>query len=266
MSHNKRVHTIETSLTPKAGVLFWLEDMLQSSHDSYLERLIADRSNPRVAVVRAVGEAVRENLSYPRLKPEQLEQAVREAQKQADTLILLVLNLHERVRSASKDAVVSIELIYERGLRMMLQAMYQDRSEPKEWDWWRDKLTVTLTSMLIMREIVTSISAKYYDCNPLLFAGDQERLNEQIALLEDTSKMYTHGQHALPHWKPITIPSTAEHVEALVELLVDGAKAQTLAAFGEDEAARELLESCGVRAHRKVKQLLSPNSRQDTTS
>jgi len=266
MSQNKRLQTIETSLPPTAGVLFWLEDMLQSSHESYVERIFADRSNPRVAVVRAVGEAVRENLSYPRLKPEQIEQAVREAQKQADTLILLVLDLHERVRSACKDAVVSIELISERWLRMMLQAMYQETAEPKEWDWWRNNLTVTLTSMLIMREMVTSIRAKYYDDAPLLFPAEQDRLNEQIAFLQATLKMYNDGQHAVPHWKPITIPSIRENVEALVELLVDRAKAKTLAAFGEDEAARELFDSCSLRARREIKRLLSPNSRQDTTS
>jgi hypothetical protein len=268
MSHDKRVHTIETSLTPKAGVLFWLEDMLQSSHESYLEKLFANPSNPRVIVVKAVGEAVRENLSYPRLTAEQLEQAVREAQRQADTLILLVLNLHERVRSKCQDAVMSIELICEQRQRLFFEATCQNKFEPKDWDSWRDRLFGTLTSMLVLREMVTSISAKYYDGHPLLFAADNDKLNVQIAYLQEALKLYNNLQHVLPGWKPITIDASfiAHHVEALAASLMDLSKVQTFAAFGEDEAARGLADSCRLRSQREMKKLLSSSSTQNATS
>jgi hypothetical protein len=265
----KRLQRIETSLTPREAVLLWLKGMLELSHESYLEKVFADPRNPRLLLLKAVAEAVRENLTGPPLKPELLEHAVREAQKQADVLITLILDLHDRVRSECRLNHPYAELLFERFQRMLLEQIVQhDRSQPDAWDSWRKLLTERLSAMWQLRKTVVAINARFFDGHPLLFAADKDMLNCQIVLLEDLRKTYNGLEHDLPGWTALNIDaqssSMREQVEAKVAQLVAMANAKTLKDFGEEEAARELMDSYAFRALRELKRLRSSSSREDT--
>src|SRR3954466_7580900 len=116
MSIRKRVQKIETSLTPREMALFWLESILNFDQRSHFHDLWLDPRGFRDIVAKKVAEAVRENLTEPPLKREVLELAVREAQKQTDTLMVLILDLHQHVRSQSCLNHLMVDLVIERYL------------------------------------------------------------------------------------------------------------------------------------------------------
>jgi hypothetical protein len=266
MSLRKRLRRIEISLKPLGAVLLWLKEMLDFGQERYWEEVLADPRNPRNVVAKMVGEAVRKNFIHP-MQPELVEQAVREAQKQADMLIMLILQLHDYVRSECKLHHLYGELLDERLSRILGQSVSMGRIEPKPWELWRALLRDRLIATRSLRKIVQSISAKYYEGHPLLFAADEDVLNSEIACLEDLMKEYNCLKGVLPDWKAIDLHALSSEMERSVELqvehLVTLARAKTLSSFGEEQAARELLDSTTHVALRELERLRSLSSRQD---
>lgn len=246
MNLKKRLQKVETSLTPLEAVLLWLKPMLDLGRQEYCEEMLADPRNPRVVVAKMVEEAVRENLSEPRLKPELLEQAVRDAIKQSDMLMVLVLDLHDHVRAKCAVNRIYCELLDERLTRIVGQTQYLG-FVPKPWELWRGLLIEKLLGMLSLRGVAQSISANYYDGHPLLFAEDENDLNTQIQCLEELLKEGNRIGAGLPAWEPIDLQPLSSHIEESVEMnakgLVMSARAKTLMTFREEQPARELLNS-----------------------
>ena len=258
MSKDKRLQKIETSLPPTEAAILCLKEMLERGQERYSEEMLADPRNPRVLLAKMIGDAVRENLGDPPLNRERLEQAVREAQKQGDMLIVLALTLHDHVRP--KLIVAHTELLEERFIRILSQTSSLGHW-PKSWELWRAQLTDSLIEKLRLKKIVESISLKYYRGHALLFAADEESLNSQIACLDDLMKDYNSLVGRLPDCKPIDFEALslviAEHADRQVDNLVALARAKTLVMFGEEQAARELLDSTAYRAVQELKRLRS---------
>jgi hypothetical protein len=261
MSPHNRLRRIETSLPPIEAVLLWLAEMLELGQERYSEEMLADPRNLRVLLAKMIGDAIRENVIHA-MKPEVLDQAVREAQKQGDMRMVLVLNLHEHVRG--KLNVAHTDLLEERYTRILLQTSVVGH-QPKSWDLWRAQLTDSLIEKLCLKKIVESISVKYYRGHALLFEADEDLLNAQIARLDDLMKDYNTLKVYLPDFKPIDLEALslviAEHAELQVENLVALARAKTLAMFGEEQAARELLDLTAHRAVQELKRLSSLSQR-----
>lgn len=264
MSLRKRVQKIETSLPPVEAVLLWLKEMLELGQEQYSEKMLADPKNPRVVLAEMIGEAVRDNFIRP-MQPDLVQQAVREAQKQGDMLMLLVLNLHDHVRR--KLIVPHTDLLEERYVRILLQTSFVGLLS-KSWALWRAQLTDSLIAKWCLKKIVESISVKYYSGHALLFEADEDMLNSQIAQLEDLMKEYNTLKVCLPDFQPIDLGALsaviAKHAEWQVENLVVVARAKTLVMFGEEQAARELLDSTADIALRELKRLRLLSQQQDS--
>jgi hypothetical protein len=87
-SHQRRVRAVELTLTPREVVLVWLRNAFQAGT---LEELVRVRHSPpdRIAVANAVYDTVRNSMKG---QPEPLvERAIRQAQREADLLYLLVI-------------------------------------------------------------------------------------------------------------------------------------------------------------------------------
>jgi hypothetical protein len=240
------VQKIETSLPPVEAVLLWLKEMLELGQEQYSEKMLADPKNPRVVLAEMIGEAVRDNFIRP-MQPDLVQQAVREAQKQGDMLMLLVLNLHDHVRR--KLIVPHTDLLEERFARILLQTSFVGLLS-KSWALWRAQLTDSLIAKWCLKKIVESISVKYYSGHALLFEAD-----EDIKV-------------CLPDFQPIDLGALsaviAKHAEWQVENLVVVARAKTLVMFGEEQAARELLDSTADIALRELKRLRLLSQQQDS--
>jgi hypothetical protein len=270
VSVRKRVQKIETSLPPKEMGLFWLEKILEFGQNRQQEDLWADPRCVRLDVAQKIGEAVNENLADPPLRRELLDQAVREAQKQTDTLMVLILDVHEHVSSESRIDHVSVDLVLEKYWRLLERGGYKGEFDPVAWDSWRAMLINKWTAIICLRKLVDSISETCFDGHTLLFAEDEELLNGNITALERMAKMYNDSEHDLAARRAIHLdtesPFIAEHVKALTEFFVSRAKGKTLSAFGERDAATKLLDSCESRLHREVKRLRSLGPKDDSVT
>ena len=264
----RRVQRIETSLTPRDVALLWLKRILEFGQHPHDDDMWSDPRRLRDAVAEKIGAAVRENFGDPRLKREQLEEIVREAQKQADALMVLILDMHKYVSSESRVNRVQVELVLERYLRLLERYVHHGEFEPEAWDSWRAMLIQTWTAIRRLRKLVDCISETCFDGHALLFPGDEEVLNEDSADLETMAKAYKRLEGDLPDWKAIEIDAEfsliAEYVTAQAEQFVLLAKVKTLDAFGERGAARKLLDSCEFRILRELKRLRSSSEPQDS--
>ena len=122
-------------------------------------------------------------------------------------------------------------------------------------------MTDSLIEKWCLKKIVESIGVEYYRGNALLFRADEDLLNSQIACLEDLMQEYNTLEGRPPDCKPID-PGALSHViaenaELQVEKLVAFAEAKTLATFGEEQGASELLNSTADIALRELKRLRS---------
>jgi hypothetical protein len=263
MSLRKRVRKIETSLPPVETVLLWLKGTLELGQEGFTRETLAHACNPRGWRAKLVGDAIRENVNDA-IKAEVLDQVVREAQKEADLRIVLVMKLHEQVQQKLTDS--GTELLEERFARLLSQTSLVG-FQPKSWELWRAQLADSLVDKWCLKKIVASISIDYYRGHPLLFDADEERLNSQIACLEDLMKEYNSLERRLPGCKPIdgaNLSSISEkHAERQAQNLIALAKVKTLVMFGEEQAAMELLDSTADNAIRAIKQLRSLSKPQE---
>jgi hypothetical protein len=269
VNQGKRLQRIETSLTPKQAVLLWLKGMLESDNVSYLEKLFAAPRNEgtRSRMSQAVGEAVRKSLIQQRTTPELMERIVRDAQKQADVLVILIRDLHNRVHVECTVNAPYIALLYDKLRLLLVQHVHQGEFEPEAWDLWRAVLMKRLTTMCQLRDAIAAISARYYDGHPVLFVNDDSNLNRQIASLEHLTELYNELENGLPVWIAINFDagsfSMREQLSAVVAEYVAMAESITLEDFGEHQAARDVVDRYVIR---RLKQLRSSAARQDSST
>jgi hypothetical protein len=114
VSSAKRLARIESSLTPKQAVLLWLKEAQQFDITEYSEKILnAPLSDaPRVRFPKMAEEAVRDSLRKKGMKPEWIARAEREAWKQADSLVVLVLNLNDQVQQCSLQSRPSLAFLW----------------------------------------------------------------------------------------------------------------------------------------------------------
>lgn len=264
MSSCKRSHRIECSLPPVEAALLCLEEMLEMGQERYTAELLANPKNPRVGLAERVEEGVRKFSTFG--QRELVDRAVREAQKQADMRLVLILNLHDHVRR--KLSVPQIELIEERFLRISLQTSVIGH-KPKSWELWRAQLIERLIEKLCLKKTVELISVKYYRGHAMLFKADEDLLNSQTACLRDLMEDYNKNEGRLPGGKRIDLEAfssqIADNAKGHAGNLAALARARTLMMFGEEQQAREHLDSTAHGARRELDRLRSLSQQDSLT-
>jgi hypothetical protein len=266
----KRVKKIETSLTPKEMALSCvnsLKDILNFDPGRDNDDLWLDPRGLRARVARKIGKAVRENLADPPLGAEALDQAVREAQKQTDTLLVLILDVNQHVRSESRVNKVSVDLVIERYLLLLEREAYKRDCDAQAWESWRAQLITTWIAVRRLEMLVDRISDACFDGRVFLWAENKEGLHHDRTDLERLAKSYDRFEGTVPDWKAINLDaelsSVAEYIRAQAEHRVSMAKAKTLSDFGESEAATNLLDSSNFRITRELNLLRSSSQTQE---
>jgi hypothetical protein len=105
MNHRQRLKTIELSMTPSQAVLLWFEKTKKAGS---FEQGSQHRPVPREAIAKAVESLIRRGM---KAEPEHLlQEAVRQAQQEADSLYLLIIEAN----------VAALHAIYYRNKYLML--------------------------------------------------------------------------------------------------------------------------------------------------
>jgi hypothetical protein len=141
--------------------------------------------------------------------------------------------------------------------------------EKRDWNCFQYLLADGLFRWRGLKQIVASISAKYFEGHQLLFTADEEALNSELAFLEDIAARYNDfvGDNVglAPDWEPITIDAQLlrQYVEGQIELIEVMSKADMLKAFEEDQAAQELVNPsrlCSLREYKRLLRQLNPDA------
>ena len=91
--HQRRLKTIEVSLTPLEVVLLWMKNVLSKSY----EEGAFQSPPPRSAIAHSIAQIVRSALTN---KPDSIvERAILQARKEADFLYMVVVELNSRVQN-----------------------------------------------------------------------------------------------------------------------------------------------------------------------
>jgi len=250
MTLKSRVANIEASLTPKQAVLEWLEEAREfASFAAYLTSL-ANASlfeAPRVRMAKRVEESTLRISKANGANKEAAARAVLEAQKQSDFLVRLVLCVNERLLSESERNVPSVELLVEQRARMAEQFDKHRVFESEGWEWWRKILLLNLVRMLRLQAVIAAICTKYYDGHRISFGEKQAELDGCIEKTELLAAVYNSRKESFPSWEAIDLASLRRDVKSQVPRamreLVDLARAQMHAAFGEPEVAHRLVQA-----------------------
>lgn len=175
------------------------------------------------------------------MTPEVIAQAVREAQKQADFLMVLRKNLLNDVVLTCELNALHLLLLNEKLGRMLEQIIQGSGFETITWDLWRGVLVQRLSEMWRLRGTVQVISERYYDHHSLLFPEIDSRFNEQVRDIQELAKHCNtcyrrFAGRTVIHSKSL-LSSIRKQVLVEVGERVAIAKSTILEDFGESEAA-----------------------------
>lgn len=262
MNKEKRLQRIETSLTPKQVVLLWLKDAQQMGLIGYIEQQFNSPMHeaPRARLTEIVGNAVCKTLRTQGMKAQLIMHFAREARKETDFLIVLVRDMQKEVRHECLLNTPYILLLCEKLKRMLEHFTLQNKFEPEMWELWRGVLILRLRTLQLLKEIIGTISERYFDHQPLLFREDTTDFERHIGILEEFVKHYNSLKGELPVWTAIELNARAsdfrKQVSYGMRIRVANAKSTTLEDFGELEAAWKLVQPFALAALTQLQESL----------
>jgi hypothetical protein len=257
MSLANRLTKIETSLTPKQAVLFWLKEVRQSDPDEYREKALRApfRESPQVRIPQMAEDAVRNALRRKGWTWESASRPAFEAWKEACFLLDLVHQLNLEVRldelhSRPDLMFLLVELAW-------MEQEHEEHGLITALGGWRTLFIKTLTGMLLLKTTIQAISKQYYDNHSILFPDEEAALKLGIGCAEDLATGYNALEGLLPSWTAIDLPALKSSIEAEIPAAVGEqvarAKAKTLRAIGEWEAAWEIVQPYALAEIEKLR-------------
>jgi hypothetical protein len=235
-NHQRRLKTIELTLTPRQIVLLWLK---QAQKENYLQGSLKSPS-PREYVANAVGNTVRKGMKGG--SEQIIEMAIEQARKEADLLYLLVIDANGWVLGRNYEYKQSL-MLTSGHLRAVGQALAHQVSGGAELlSRLRVSLTLVLENLLTDEEACSRITSDRLEGQDVLFPDVRAELNLRIQGAKKQSECFDEmaayiGEAALD-W---------EQVRAAIQPVVDErvsecgnvAQLHMLLAFGKGEAWRE---------------------------
>ena len=259
MSKEKRLKRIETSLTPKQAVLLWLKESQQAGLFAYMEEQFNSPvcEAPRARLTELVGNAVRETLRKQGMKAQFISRFERAARQETDFLVVLVRDLQSEVQRECLFYEPYVVLLYEKFERMLEHFTLQNKFKHEMWEMWRAVLILRLRTLLLLRDIIGAISARYFDHQPLLFREDDGDFEARIRSLEKLVKHYNCLKDGIPAWRKIkSYPRTSEFRKQVTEgmlVRIANAKSSMLRDFGESEDAWKVVQPYALASLAKLR-------------
>jgi hypothetical protein len=171
--------------------------------------------------------------------------AVSEAYKQTDFLVVLILNINNRLLADLKRSDFVLWALWEQRLRMSQQGRRRKLSSRAEWTFWRQMLVAHLFQLRVLKAAIAALSAAWFSGQCVLFTKEEAELDGQIQQAELLAKLYDKIHRAVPAWKAINLGGAPDpdKTRALVKELEDMAKTEVLIACGEGHAAWTILQA-----------------------
>lgn len=241
MINQRRLTRIETSLSPKQAVLFWLRQEHQGKTSSEYLRWMLQRpasEAPRNRVELQVIDAIRAAMKGR--ETNQIYQAVRQGQMYADFLIVLVSRTNRVILDDSRCRALYIALLYQ---ELRYAALSGDDDElMKEW---AGRLRDFAQELFSLRRATELIRDTYFDGECILFKDATEELEQQIRAVRGMVDSY--NRVLMDMNRPRSAINSANLDKAVTELaskratlIVALAKSTMLDDFGETQASKAI--------------------------
>ena len=233
ISHKRRLTEIELTLTPSQIVLMWLNEVCQSK----LDDVALQPQWPREMLCKSISKAVRSSL---RGQPELVvERALRQARQQGDLLYNIVVT-----------ANISVQREFERFCRewffvcQFLKAVSRGEGAADCETEFRAVTLSFVEEILVMDEVISQISHERFGGNQILFLDSVSKLRSQLQAVDVVLQRFNmlaqasgSKEMSVEEIRDRLRPDTNEHVACWL----GGARAEMLAAFGEDSDLRAVI-------------------------
>jgi hypothetical protein len=261
----RRLTKIEVNLTPEQIVLLWMKKSLSRP----LDDAALQCPPPREAIAKSVVRVVREALKGEPTTV--VERAILQARREADWLYMIVVQINYRVKtqldssqrecaflagwlytalqcssfSLCSDGILETVGVLHRALSIpeeLLQTMRSDLPTIS-WESLQKTTLAFLQSILLLEATLSRISAERFGGHPILFSDSMEKLNKQLALVDEVLGYYNLLAREA-HFAELTRDSISDSLGPLVDRkmsdIVLVAKAEMLAQQGEKVELRAI--------------------------
>jgi len=176
-SHQRRVRTIELTLTPEQVVFVWLRNAVQAG--TFVEG--ARHSPPyRGMVVDAVDETVRSSMKgHPELL---IERAILQARREADLLYMLILNANISVLESAEQSQREYFL-----LCGYFYAALTGKPTRESIEHLRKALLLFIEPIVLLDAVIAQLVAGPLKHHPMLFRDSKEKLAERLEMATQLS-------------------------------------------------------------------------------
>jgi hypothetical protein len=177
MLNEKRLTQIEDSLTPNQAVLLWLRQERQGKTMRDYVRSVVERpasASPSSRVARQVVAAIQAAMKGQ--DPVRIQQAARQAQMEADFLIVLVDLTNSEVLDQRRDVWFRIGLL----LAMLTNTVFRDEDSSDELE---AKLPEFAAELFALQLAVERIQARYFSGECILAKDVKESLEQPTMFL-----------------------------------------------------------------------------------
>jgi hypothetical protein len=176
-NHQRRVKTIELTLTPEQIVFVWLRNAVQAG--TFVEG--ARHSPPsRGLVADAVYETVRNSMKgHPELL---IERAILQARREADLLYMLILNANMSVLESAEQSQREHFL-----LCGYFYAALNGKPTRESIEHLRKALLLFIEPIVLLDAAIAQLVAGPLKDHPMLFRDSEEKLAEQLEMATQLS-------------------------------------------------------------------------------
>ena len=143
----------------------------------------ARHSPPRIAVANTVYDNVRSSMKG---QPDSLvERAIRQAQREADLLYLLIVYTNIAVLEDREQR--RREYVFLLGY---LAGGVNVKATKKQVQFWRLVVLLFLKSVIILDAAIAQVVSEHFDGQPILFRDCEAKLREQVQLADEVSEIF----------------------------------------------------------------------------
>jgi len=260
-SINSRLDQVENSLTPKQTVIAWLERAQKfESLEGYCGWILQQPGEhvPIRVLARQIEASIRGRTKGE--DPENIQTAVRQAQREGISLFCLCLKANQDFASHSRPialmAMLSVECV---------GSAIRETKNPTDlgrWGNYQNYFRMYATEVFNLKASIEYLEKKYFDGHPMLWKSQAGELNLHVAQIDQIALLWndvfvllnleesrSRGRGARKSDSPGELDLDLEALKKLVDPiawtrnLIHHARADALAMIGDTDAAISVLKS-----------------------
>ena len=168
-SRQRRLKTIELTLTPYQNVLLWLTNAVKGTFEDGMHQA------PRSVIANSVLKTITHSMKGE--SDAVVERAVLQGRQEADVLFNLVITVNDRVLTSTSERIREYLL-----LRQYLRGMTYINVGPHSEEELRTTVLFVVEEALLLEGAISQVCAEHFGSQSILFSDSILKLKEQLDL------------------------------------------------------------------------------------